>query len=40
MEKTIEDRKAALLDQLEKPATSQQEIQRIKTKLEILDKQE
>lgn len=37
--RTIEDRRAALLDQLENPLLTQVEIDKIKHKLEILDSQ-
>lgn len=36
---SLQDRKARLLDQLENPNLTDQEIERIKTKLEVLDQQ-
>lgn len=38
--RSIEDRRAALLDQLDNPLLTQVEIEKIKVKLEVLDAQE
>jgi hypothetical protein len=38
--RTLEDRRQSLLDQLENPLLTQTEIEKIKLKLEVLDTQE